>query len=352
MGKPRIIIADTDINYIIPLQLKFVEDFFDKVNLEIISDENYFTDLFSSPQRADILIVSEDLYEPSLQKQNIGYIFLMTEQYEEDSTAELNVNKIFKYTSIKEIFNEITGKASELLEVSHFNKKEPQIVVVYSACGGAGKTTLALGMSACLTKNYKKVLYVNAEHMHTFQHYLANGSPISTNDVYAKLSQCNPNIYDEIKHVIRKELFSYLPPFKTSLMSLGINYSVYEKLVQSAKKSNDYDFIIVDADTTFDENKAQLINIADKVVIVTNQTVNAVVATNVLISNINGINAEKYIFVCNDFDKDKENALISSNMSIKFTINEYVEHINNYDKVSCDDLSKEKSIQKAAFLII
>ena len=29
MAKPRIIIADTDISYVIPLQLKVVEDFFE-----------------------------------------------------------------------------------------------------------------------------------------------------------------------------------------------------------------------------------------------------------------------------------------------------------------------------------
>ena len=31
MAKPRIIIADSDTNYVIPLQLKFAEDFFEKV---------------------------------------------------------------------------------------------------------------------------------------------------------------------------------------------------------------------------------------------------------------------------------------------------------------------------------
>lgn len=41
MAKPRIIVADTDINYIIPLQLKFVEVFFEKVDLEIITDKEY-----------------------------------------------------------------------------------------------------------------------------------------------------------------------------------------------------------------------------------------------------------------------------------------------------------------------
>ena len=48
MAKPRIIIADTDSNYIIPLQLKFVEDFFEKIDLEIITDKDFFDDVFFS----------------------------------------------------------------------------------------------------------------------------------------------------------------------------------------------------------------------------------------------------------------------------------------------------------------
>ena len=31
MARPRIIIADTDVNYILSLQLKFVEEFFEKL---------------------------------------------------------------------------------------------------------------------------------------------------------------------------------------------------------------------------------------------------------------------------------------------------------------------------------
>ena len=48
MAKPRIIIADTDISYVIPLQLKVVEDFFEKVDLEIITDKPLKELIFSS----------------------------------------------------------------------------------------------------------------------------------------------------------------------------------------------------------------------------------------------------------------------------------------------------------------
>ena len=38
MDKPRVVIADNDENYIQSIELKFIEDFFDKVQLEIITD--------------------------------------------------------------------------------------------------------------------------------------------------------------------------------------------------------------------------------------------------------------------------------------------------------------------------
>ncbi len=352
MAKPRIIIADTDISYIIPLQSKFVEDFFERVELEIITDKEYYEALFSTPQRADILIASEELYSQAIQRHNISHIFVMNEQYEEEQTADLNVNHIFKYTSIKEIFNEIIGKSADVLKNEKGSKQETQVVLFYSASGGTGKTTVAMGVSASLTQNYKRVLYINAARLQVFQHMLENYSSITVADVYAKLAVATDNIYSDIKHVIRKELFSYLPPFKVSLMSLGLNYSVFAKIIASAKRSGEYDFIVVDADITFDEDKATLINLADKVVVVTNQSLASVLATNILVSNINGAGADKYIFICNDFEKEESNALISPNVSLKFTISDYIEHFRHYEEMKPVDLAKESSIQRTAFLII
>ena len=353
MAKPRIIIADADFDYIIPLQLKFVEEFFEKIDLEIITDRAFFEQKFSVSQRADILVISEDLYDRTMQRHNVSHIFLLTEQYEEESTADLNVNRIFKYTSIKEIFNEIISKSSSVLKLDQQRKQETQVVLVYSASGGTGKTTVAMGISTSLTKNYKKVLYINAARLQTFQNMLENETPVTAADVYAKLRSENlEKVYEDIKHVLRKELFYYLPPFKAALMSLGLRYSVFGEIVKSAKRSGDFDFIVVDADVTFDEAKADLINMADRVVIVTNQSTAAVSATNILASNINGMNTDKYIFVCNDFDKMQSNALISPRSSLKFTISDYVDHFNLYEQMNLEELAGESSIQRVAFLII
>lgn len=352
MVKPRIILADTDVDYIIPLQVKFVEDFFEKIELEIIHDEEFFQQLFSTPQQADILIVSEQFYSTALHRHNIAHIFVMTEQHEEGQTADLKVNHIFKYTSIKEIFNEITGKSAEVLKGMVDKKPETQVVLCYSGCGGTGKTTVAMGICAALTKNYKRVLYLNAAHLQVFQHMLANHSAITSMEVYAKLANPTEHIYADIKHIIRNELFHYLPPFKASLMSLGLNYSVYRHIIGSAKKSGDYDFIIVDADVTFDDEKAELLGIADRVIVLTKQSIASVVATNILVSNINGISAEKFVFVCNDFVKEEENALTATNIALKFSVSDYIEHITRYDSMKPEQLAAEAGIQRTAMLIL
>ncbi|MBE5872842.1 MAG: hypothetical protein E7287_00385 [Lachnospiraceae bacterium] len=352
MAKPRVIIADEDANYIIPLQFKFVSDFFNKIELEIISDKEYFDEFFSRPQNAEILIVSDELYDSSLQRHNIANVFVMMEQFDEAGTGDLSVNRLFKYTSIKEIFNEIVGKSASALSVADIEKKETQIVLVTSAAGGVGKTTVAMGIAASLSKNYKRVLYINASRLQVYQHMLDNYSAITASDVYTKLASSSQDIYGNIKHVIRKEAFSYLPPFKASLMSLGLSYSVYENIILSAKKSEDFDYIIVDTDTTFDEDKATLLNIADKVVIVTKQTLASVLATNILVSNINGIGAEKYSFICNDFEKEDSNALISPNVALKFTVGDYVEHFLHCEGMKPNELAAESSIQRVSFLIM
>jgi len=360
MANPKVIIADEDVNYIIPLQFKFVTEFFNKIDLEIITDKEYFNEYFTAPRTAEILIISEDLYDSSFQRHNFDNIFIMYENEndndndneDEGKTTELNINRIFKYSSIKDIFNEIIGKSSTVLKIERAVKKETQVILFYSASGGTGKTTVSMGVCATMAKNYKRVLYINAAGLQAFQHMLDNHSSLSMSDVYTKLADANEKIYSDIKHVIRKELFSYIPPFKASLMSLGLKYSVFEKLITSAKNSGDYDYIVVDADITFDEYKAKLFDIADKVMVVVNQTIASVLATNIFVSNINGAGTDKYVFICNDFERDNDNALILPELALKFSVSEYIEHIRFCEKMKPDDLSKESSIQKITFLII
>lgn len=351
MGKPVVILADTDEKYLSPLELKFLEELNDTIELELITDEEYFNEHFSHPQNADVLVVSEELYSRDIQKHNIANIFVLTEQVDAEGTDDLIINKLFKYTSIKEIYNQIISTSSGIIDSEIQKTKETLVVLVYSASGGVGKTTTALGISACLAQSYKKVLYINAERINSFQHNLNNSTPMPAS-IYPELKNANVDLFNRIRHVIRNEKFDYLPPFSAAISSLNIDYSIYGEIVKSAKLTKEYDVILVDTDSVFDSEKAALITQANKVVMVVEQSKNSVHAMNMLLKNMSCNDNEKYYFVCNNFDAEKNNALVDSVNKPNFIVNEYIEHIENMDEVTITNLATKSDIQKVSFLVI
>ena len=50
--------------------------------------------------------------------------------------------------------------------------------------------------------------------------------------------------------------------------------------------------------------------------------------------------------------KEADNTLISPNVTLKFSVNDYIEYFQHCEKMSPEDISRENSIQKIAFLII
>lgn len=351
MEKPKIILADTDEVYLSSLEIKFLEEINEIVDLEVITEQNYFNQYFSTPKNAEVLIVSEELYFSDLQKQNLSNIYVLSENNEEGGTEDLGITKIFKYTNTNEIYNQViatSGVGAQDIKKA----KETQVVLFYSAAGGVGKTTLAMAMAKCLAKNFKKTLYINAQKLNSFQFYLSNTAAMP-NSVYAELQNSDSNVFSKIKHVVRNEGFDYLPPFSAALSSVNIDFNIYENIIKSAKSTKDYDVIIVDADNTFDYAKASLITMADKVIIVTTQSRSSVNATNMLIKNMSCSEKEKYIFLCNKFDTDSYNALINTDdIKPNFTVSEYIKFISDFDSKTFSDISNDSDIKKLPFLII
>ena len=352
MGKPRIVIADADETYIAPLQQKFIEAFFDKIDLEIITEEECFRSLFSAPQKMDILVVSEAFYSIELQRHNIENIFLMTEQSSDGQTSDLLVNKIFKYAkNVKEIFHEIIGSSSDSLCAKTEIKKQTQTILVTAASGGAGKTTIALGMAACLAQAHKRVLYIDAEFVQNFQFFLNNTTPIS-NELIPKFQVGNERLFADVQSHIRRELFEYLPPFRASISAYNISFGIFTYLAEQIKKTNVYDFIIIDTDSTFSDEKGDLIDHADKVFLVTRQDLYSVYKTNCMLGNINYSDSDKFLFLCNAFQTEYENTLLNAESHSAFMVNEYIHWIPECEKMHLDELAKVDGLQKIAYSLL
>lgn len=341
MSKPLVVIADTDENYLSAIEYKLLNELNDRIELEMISDEAYFHDFFGTPKTAEIVAVGEKFYTEVLRRHNIANLFLLCEEERKEHTQELSVCQIYKYTGIREIYNELVYRSLDKILADEKSEKETQVIAWYSATGGSGKTGLGLGFASCLAANHRKVLYVNTESVQEFGYYLQNHSGLPADGFRAIRSDIN-HIYGNIRPFIRREGFSYIPPFQATLDALNMDASVYTRLIQGARESRDYDFIIVDVEAGYSREKMELLKISDKVLIVMLPDRISVCKTEYLVQNLDLRDREKYLFLCNRYREGE-------NLQSSFSIQEYVED-KEEPMENAAQLADRKGIQKLAYM--
>ncbi|MBQ6582459.1 MAG: AAA family ATPase [Mogibacterium sp.] len=351
MKNRRIIMADPDASYLLPLQLKFIEELRGDYEFELITDEEFYRETFRSPQDAECMIVREDWYGASLARHNIDNIVVLTERPASEDTAQERTFPIYKYSTIDEIFNQV-----RIILISHEANagsrgtalsKDAKVVVFYSADGGAGKTTLAMSLATYLVRNqYKRVLYLSTGSIQSFLYHMENRATLP-NDMMMALMGDTKEAYSVLKKSVREEKFHYLPAFSMPLFSYGISEDVYLHLIEGAKASRDYDWVIVDADSVLTPQTAMQIQKADKVMLIVRQTEESAYAMDHLLTQISDKDG-KFVYVCNDYNSNLPNACEAGKHA--FTVNEYVSHCAS-DTGIIGTLAATNDIQRLAILM-
>lgn len=347
MKKNRVVLVDSDAEFLAPLEAKFLQSVNeDLLDLEVITETDYLIEYFSKPVSVDILVVSDELIDNiDLDKHsNIPKIFEISEKVMDfGGTDDLRIRRIDRYTNLQAQYNIITADLSEASV-----DKSTDVILFYSATGGVGKTTLALSMANRLAKEGQKVLYIDAERINSFQYYIDNKGQIP-NSILSEFSKPDRAVFQKIKHIVRTEGFDYLPPFGAALKSYNVNFGVYVDIINSAKATNEYDVIVVDTDSVYDADKQSLLSLANKVVIVMLQQAQSQFALAMLSKSVSFNDTSKYYFVCNKFDDEIGMPNVGE---FKFQINEYISRIENIDQLSIDEISKNAQIANLAYAIV
>lgn len=324
MGKPLVVIADTDRDYVATLEYKFLELLGDNIELEIISDGAYYQTFVNHPITAELFIVEENLYTQDLKKHNINHLFVLSEEQSlEGNTEDLTATRVYKYMSIRELYNELTYMSTQAFLGYDESSRNTEVIAFYSAIGGSGKTTVSLALAECLASKHKRILYINTESVQDFGYYLKDSSGMP-GDGYRALK--GANVYMEVKSYIRKENFSYVPPLLMSLDARNLGFEVYETLVQDARDSGEYDYIIVDLESGYDIRKLNVLQYAEHVIMVVLQDAYATYKTQNLLDCMDMGDRERYLFVCNQYNDAIGNAYVQSKLQTMFPIKEYIEH--------------------------
>lgn len=346
MNKTRIVLADLNEEYLIPIELKLIHELGNDIDLEVISTSDYFSLFFSEAKAIDILLIDAELFSENILKHNIKNIFVLAEELK-DTTKEANVYCIYKYSSVKEIYNEITYRCVNNLKGYRSRDKKSKIIVIYSPSGGTGKTSLALGLSAVLSDNYYKTLYVDAERIQTFHSRLKSKEETPSSIGY-EIQESKDDLYSGLKHYIRKEQFEYLLPFCATISALDIEFSFFLKFVDAVKASNEYDYVVVDTDKTLDNDKFALMKMADKIFLVHRPLKTDIFDMHLFINNVNITDSEKFIFVCNQYDPNHTDWIREG---LKYSVSGFLECTDSEELLSIDGLKDLEGIRSLIYLL-
>lgn len=296
MKKQVVILADRNYEqYLMMLQLKFVEEKSDEVELVVITDQAYYQEYFSMPRSAGVLIVDSSWYEPDIHRHTLAHVFVLGEQSSKSDRAVF----INKYSSAKDIYNEVVSLSPDVFRRTS-QQRGTQVVAVSSAMGGIGKTAVALALSKCLAENYKRVLYLDAEEIQNFHFFLSDRSELPPSAVRI-FSHADSQMLQELTPYLKTESFSYIPPLSVALSSAGAETAVYLRLIEQAKASGAYDFIVVDSGSVLDAFQSQLYAAADRVLLLTGQDAYGAFQTRRYLANLNHRDVEKYLLVSTVF---------------------------------------------------
>lgn len=350
MNKPQIIIADPIEGYVTPVLLKIAEKLGGNTRIEVITDDSYLKEYFSTFREISILIINEQWYEMvDVSRQNIRNVFLLCEEeYRAEKLTKGNVHGIYKYTSIKEIYNEIYYVCAEDLQTHRTSITNTKVITVYSPAGGSGKTTIALGLAANLAVYHRKVLYVDAEYMQAYQWILKENNTLPS-DCVTKILKKEADLLDILGEYIRENQFDYFLPFTNTISAYNIDSSFYYSLLNEIKQKNRYDFVVVDTDSVYDSSKKNLMEISDKVLLVTGGDTRYSRLFQTLKRNLNYNDKTKFMIVKNEMKIGKGLLQDSdlSGISYDAQIGYIAEEIENVEQIR-----RNNEIQKIALMLI
>ncbi|WP_078553032.1 AAA family ATPase [Bacillus alkalicellulosilyticus] len=252
MKKISLLIMDKDSDYIesVAHYLRNSE-FASKFEVKLFTQQSSLDQFLQTGARVHILLGSTQMLPESFDATVDVVIGLEESMYADERDFPI----IFKYQPLAQLFSKVLsiyyerhGKAPKKILTGEENT---EIISVYSASGGTGKTTSALHVAKALADQEYRVFYLNLELINSTALFFAGeednvSAPIlyylktSTEQLPMKIEALKK--YDDDLGV---DVFRMLPSAEEML---DLTREQTELLLQTLYDSGNYDYIIVDLD--------------------------------------------------------------------------------------------------------
>lgn len=263
--KIQLLIALSDGDYTEHLSAVLAEKHADTFEVSVCTSRELFDDMLVR-RKFDVALL-----EPSLAAganlQNIRLPLMLWDGASAESGANSNLRPIRKYQRISEITRDLLEQYAEVASVTGgFGSGNGNITVVWSPAGGTGKTTVALAYAAQRVSGGKQVTYLDLEYFSSaFAYFPEAGKSISR-----AFERIDGNLEILLKSIRQQDNGSgityFLPPENYDDMN---ELTVEDIVVLARACAKGMDELVIDLPSICDKRTRQLMDIADKVLLVT-----------------------------------------------------------------------------------
>lgn len=270
MKKINIAIADKDSVYLDRLTNYFVMSAQSFEVFSFTTLDNLIQALTSGTTDIDILMLDEEMRCAAIDRCNISVKILLSNA-NRDSEDDYHI--LSKYQKTSDLANAIAllyAKASGHENDFATGNTGTKLIGFYSPIGGSGKTTLSLALAHVLGQRQKKVFYLGMERIDSTCGILSDAAKMSVSDLLVAVHCHEPGIGLQVLTKLYSDPklgFSYIAPPESSLELNEISSAEQIEILDILAKLGQFDYVVLDFDSELNENKIQLLERCDQIVV-------------------------------------------------------------------------------------
>lgn len=273
MAKLSLVIADFDESYARRLSEYINSNHSAAFLVSCFTKADSYSRYMEQQPSIDVLLISPDFYDISIAYTNGKLkVVLSTGALSREYTGFQVINK---YSTGEKLLGDVVHLYSMLnpseLRASPYSKSA-ELVGVYSPVGGAGKTTIATALSMQCAELGMHCFYLSLESIQSTGAFFNSNSKRNLSYVFYYLKEKSKNLsfkMDGIKSTDTDYGVQYFSPPESPLEYGEIDSDEIEQLIQGIKEMGCYDYVFIDMSNTFDMKNYRLMNLCDRIVLVT-----------------------------------------------------------------------------------
>lgn len=295
MKKIQLVMADADSAYLESVAA-YIRDSNEesKFTMKLFSDKTRLQNHLNSEPFIDILLVSPEMLPEPNQAD-------LTIVLEDDRIIEYEAEhpSVFKYQPLNQLLSRILSIYYEnrgKVEGLGNGGNRTRVLSVYSAAGGAGKTTLAVNLCKQMALMDQRVFYLNFELLHSTSLFFTSTEAYHSSQILYYLKANPDQLISKIESLKQHDPYNKVDYFDLPVNAeemQDLSETDTEKLITSLIEMENYDSIIIDLDSAIEERTRASFKRSDQILWLLNNDVQSLHKTSFLLEECDSIYGEK-----------------------------------------------------------